>query len=295
LVQTPYNIAVIRPKALLTPSNSRYGYIGMLQTPVGRFGNHLSQANSIYQLSYALNCGEFHRNFIGSRLFPVLKRKNLNLPVLARRGRFFSFHALKELDEIQRLEAIREVISAKRNAYIDSTVLDLMFFDKFNVHPKKFFNIQQAPSFDTGSHQNSKIALHFRGTDFLEWNPKALMKPKYYIDALEVISKEANLKDFEITLYTDDPENATVQEVLKYKGIKLSQNANMFEDFARIANSNYLIASPSSFAIWAGILGNDKKIYISRDWVEHRMQSGDDYWTRLSNNESPFIQFSSWI
>jgi len=59
-------------------------------------------------------------------------------------------------------------------------------------------------------------------------------------------------------------------------------------DFLDMANSDVLISSPSTFSIWAGILGKRKKVIHSKTWVDYRAKENDIFWINLQKGGNEY-------
>ena len=64
-------------------------------------------------------------------------------------------------------------------------------------------------------------------------------------------------------------------------GDNTSNRSNYINDFSTMTESDYLISSPSTFAISAGFIGKKKKIIHSQEWVEYRVEAADKFWCDL--------------
>jgi hypothetical protein len=53
-----------------------------------------------------------------------------------------------------------------------------------------------------------------------------------------------------------------------------------------MAQSEYLISSPSTFALVAGMLGKPRVIH-SAQWVENRISRGEHFWQRIGEGTFP--------
>lgn len=146
------------------------------------------------------------------------------------------------------------------------------FFENSNISTREIFQLKNKPSVPHGS-----VAIHFRGTDFHEWNPESILSPEYYLDSIKEIR---NAKRY--YLFTDD---TTLES---YKAVKnLLSNKECFfgddylDDFSKMSECEYIISSPSTFCICAGFIGKEKKIIHSKNWVQGRMNENDKFWIDL--------------
>ena len=132
------------------------------------------------------------------------------------------------------------------------------------------------------------VAVHFRGTDFHEWNNKAVLSEKYYIEAIESIKNRVS----NIILFTDDdtlPAFSSVKNYLQKEKISYSLGENTSDrrkysyDFSTMCECDYIISSPSTFCICAGFIGKEKRIIHNKEWVESRVSLNDKFWLDLYN------------
>ena len=66
-------------------------------------------------------------------------------------------------------------------------------------------------------------------------------------------------------------------------GENTSDRRNYLNDFSVMSECDWIISSPSTFCICAGMVGKEKKIILSKKWVENRKSKNDKFWTELSN------------
>ena len=132
------------------------------------------------------------------------------------------------------------------------------------------------------------VAVHFRGTDFHEWNNKAILDGNYYIEAIESIKNDID----NIILFTDDktlPSFNSVkmyleEEKIQYKlGENTSDRSKYAFDFNTMTECDYIISSPSTFCICAGFIGKKKKIIHNKKWLDNRINANDKFWIDLYN------------
>ena len=51
-----------------------------------------------------------------------------------------------------------------------------------------------------------------------------------------------------------------------------------------MVESDYIVASPSTFAITAGILGTAKVVH-NQNWVASKAGAGEEFWRQIRDNE----------
>lgn len=149
------------------------------------------------------------------------------------------------------------------------------------------------PALLSWSDEKRYVAAHFRGGDFAKWNPDAILDTDYYFRsldyALDVVGENAS-----IYVSTDDDSLPSYRAVLERYQSRLvgcdarnSKNNALLYDFRALAGADLVISSPSTFAIWASILGKRKVIH-SKDWVTSRIQSKDQFWINMLSGDSPY-------
>ena len=170
----------------------------------GRFGNQILFFNNLIQISNICDvpwwCPEWAGNFlfnnhrIGS--FEEMRGK----PIKICDSSFFKSITNSQLKKI----------SKENNIVIREPCLGELFFryDDFNLNNMYKFKNHSRES-------NKKIAaLHFRGTDFHEWNPNAVLPFSYYKDSIEYVL--SNFKDVSFKMFTDDMFLESFQKTLNY-------------------------------------------------------------------------------
>ena len=166
------------------------------------------------------------------------------------------------------------------------------FFENRTVPVKSFVDIKEPldlPPYTVG--------IHFRGRDFFEWNPEAVLSSDYYVRAIDEVWKD---KATHFILFTDQelPSYLEVKKYLEDNNMPYTEGNNnpdrsMFmEDFRTMASCDYIISSPSTFCITAGVLGTKKKIIHCKEWVEKQKNNGDKFWTDLYNGGNE--DYSIW-
>mgnify|MGYP006162911183 CR=1 FL=1 len=93
---------------------------------------------------------------------------------------------------------------------------------------------------------------------------------------------------------------ALVKEVARYlESIKVKSNfehitvgrGSFKEDLYKLSICNYMISSPSTFAIWAAILSSvDVKVVHSQQWVDYCVGNGEEFWMNINNGGNEFYR-----
>jgi hypothetical protein len=244
--------------------------------PTGGLGNRLFQYNFIIQASYLLGFDYL--------IYPTSDYRNLsfklsnNKSIILKKLMTTSFKMPKVTNEESTasiLEDIKKISKSYGHVRIPPGLLGEHFFDISLLHPKSIFHIRRNRKVCEGY-----IALHFRGLDMIQHDPDAILDLDYYINGVELASKNTELP---IVLVTDD-KNLVNYNILKsyYKNRLINyESIDFFDDFCVLKNSDYLISSPSTFSIWAGILGEQKNIFHSKSFVLKKLRIKDKFWVDL--------------
>ena len=164
---------------------------------------------------------------------------------------------------------------------------------------ENFFKWRTVPTRDIFSLQHSisvpsnVCALHFRGTDFHQWNINAVLDYKYYIKSVEEVRDIVS----SFALFTDDMGLYSFQKTKKYLeehelDFIVGHSHNELADLIYMSECGYIISSPSTFCICAGFIGKKKKIIHSKNWVEDRASKNDKFWVDLLNGGNE--DYSAW-
>lgn len=241
-----------------------------------RFGNKLLGVNNIIQISSMFKQDYFFTKFEGLEIFDITTQtKNYN----------------NEPCEILDLSIL---LKDKKNC-----VLDNEKFYTFNPNLFEYFyefsNLSTFNIFKLKSQEmknDPKVAVHFRGTDFFQWDKNCVLNYDYYLDSLIFVLNESN--NVSIHLFTDDMNlpsfKKTTEWLISQKiNYNLGNISNYLDDFILISSSDYVISSPSTFCITASICGKkNKKIIHSKDFIEgYKLKSDyfrDVFWKNLYYN-----------
>lgn len=164
------------------------------------------------------------------------------------------------------------------------------FFEWRTVPTRTIFELKQKPIVEPNS-----AAIHFRGTDFFQWNSDAVLDAEYYLNAIEEVPAET------FYLFTDDKELQSYKSVVKYleeksknivNGVNTSNRQYYIGDFSVMSECDYIISSPSTYCICAGFIGKNKKIIHCNSWVSDRVSKEDKFWVDLNNGGNE--DYSLW-
>ena len=135
--------------------------------------------------------------------------------------------------------------------------------------------------------------IHLRGGDFRFWkNGEGMLSLDYYWNSLNHIIKIAK-KPLHIQFITDDknhPHLLPLSQLMDTNDINYGMHPlrenditnDWSEDWYTLAHADYIISSPSTFAITAGMISN-AYITHSKEWVDKRVSENDSFWVGLNN------------
>ena len=242
----------------------------------GRFGNQLIYYLNLRKFAKFSNSNWFVPEWSGSQLFN-------------RHGESKNFYEKSVIVNRQQVEqiGIENIINISKefNVLLRPPLLGEVFFDICSEKaPVEDFLIEKTKVENTAG-------IHFRGTDFASWNPKAILPSNYYINAIEWICNQPD-QPKEYVIFTDDKSLISIKDVITYldkSNLKWSfspnftdenKTCNFMKDFIKLSKSKFIISSPSTFSISAGIISNAKIIH-SKEWIDSRNNVNDKFWVEL--------------
>ena len=164
------------------------------------------------------------------------------------------------------------------------------FFEWNSIPTRSIFELKTKPKVEENS-----VAIHFRGTDFFQWNADVVLDEEYYLNAIDEVTAET------FYIFTDDKNLKSYQSVVeclekRSKNIKFGMNTpdrtNYIQDFSTMSECDYIISSPSTYCICAGFIGKKKKIIHSKNWIDDRVNKEDKFWVDLLNGGNE--DYSLW-
>lgn len=222
---------------------------------IGRFGNQLIYYNNLVQVANYFDLDYSAPRFNHDDIFAFEKKTNI---------------------PNSSIDIVSDSLLNKNHKFKNHVHLKPCLGDLFYVYDD--LNTYEIFRFKDECEENNLTAVHFRGTDFHEWNPKSILPTSYYIDSIEYI-KDGNFK-----LFTDDIELKSFKETCNYLDsnkipYSLGNINNMESDFMTMSYADAIISSPSTFAITAGFCGKpNKKIIHSKGWVDYQCNLEDKFW-----------------
>lgn len=131
------------------------------------------------------------------------------------------------------------------------------------------------------------ISIHLRGGDFRYWkNGEGMLDFEYYKNAIDYVTTQTKGKLW-FTILTDDPNHPHKRQIEDYlykKCYRVMENprSSMVRDWNIMVGSKWIISSPSTFAITAGMISNANIVH-SEKWVKNRVNDNDAFWVGLNN------------
>jgi hypothetical protein len=240
---------------------------------IGRFGNKLLYYNNLAQVSHYFNHNYSVPRFDYDDIFEFS-----NLALTPTFGDSIDIDS-NFLTENQNINFNEPTI------HLQPCLGDLFFkYDVLKTHDIFKFKSNLIPSI---SNNKIKIGVHFRGTDFAAWDLKAILPTQYYINSINfVLSIESNTT---IKLFTDDINLLSYKETIIYLiqnniNYELGNIHSLTNDFIDLSYCDYIISSPSTFAISAGFCGKEnKKIIHSKEWVDYQCDKSDKFWVGFNS------------
>ena len=257
----------------------------------GRFGNKILHYNNLAQIAKELNTEHYIPRHDDYEIFNntpdlTLFTQHTNVDDLSKKYKNFIIDKKRIIFEKQAyLEELKNKINEGFLLVLEPCLGELFFM--FNNPTRKIFkNIKYLTEENELIFDKKYCSLHFRGGDFRSWNPESILPTEFYLNSIEDIKN--NVDGF--TIHTDDETLNSYQEVKKY----LSENNLLLDfdtkqtdpfdkDFTIMLYSDYIISSPSTFAICAGIMGKKKEIIHSQKWVDSRNRKDDIFWIGVKN------------
>lgn len=231
------------------------------------FGNKLLFYNNIRQLAYHYKCDWMFYKTPEFRIF-----KENEHPIYDSKG--------CEIEEYHEIEQVPFCLGEKLH---DWNYVSFKSLFQINEHYKSKMNPFE-----------KKCAIHIRGKDFQQWNPNAILPLEYYMNSIDHLKSKVNT----FYLFTDDLNQPVVKQLINQKNIVLSRYSgsnNILSDFVRMTECDYIISSPSTFAICAGFIGKHKKIIHSKNWVNDRVSKNDQFWVNMLNKNHKDYQIEAFI
>ena len=154
------------------------------------------------------------------------------------------------------------------NCYIHSGYFQKITNSELDIKSLKFMREQMSTYLN--DFKSESLAVHLRRGDYLNKKNQihGIVSENYLV---EEIKKQISVESFDgITIFSDSPELIDLN-IFKslHKNIFIDKGGDTLEVFKRMSNHKGLIASNSTFSLWAGILGNIKYFSIPSFWMRN--------------------------
>jgi len=256
----------------------------MNRRPIGGLGNQIFQYNFIFQIASLLNKEVSHVGFPKLDKFMVQRATPLKSAIHSLNAHEISLPVLKNLGWTACIERAKLALESNKSIKIVPGVLGEFHKEVTRVDPREFLKLQTD---NLEVKEKEYLAVHFRGTDFYQWNRNAVMKKDYYLRAIRQVENEIGRLN-QIKLYSDDVNDQIVKELSNVFNCSVSKSSEI-DDFSGLMKASAIVASPSTFVFWAALLGNCKNIYYSKEWLDYATDNGMKFWHDLRNESLPFF------
>lgn len=273
--------------------------IGFIKQPTGRMGNVLIQYCYLRQLAERIETEYFHPTLPYAKYFCGFERKKIPLKKrLTSKRHDVSNQEIEQMGTEKFICDCRERIKKNQIIVLNPPVLGHLFEFK-EENPGKFICLKKENiKLDKRKQYDLILGIHFRGTDFKGWNEKASLPFEYYANAIQyLINKYEGIK-IGVKIFTDDNNFESYKKTLQYINmcaprldvIYMSNVQNtMIEDFEELSQCDWIISSPSTYAIMAGLVGKQHKCIIhAKQWVEYAVANGDAFWIDIQKQQVPY-------
>ena len=212
------------------------------------------------------------REFVLDNLFPLV----INLFQLSQSNKsFLLFVSSKIIEKIFVKSKLDRLPGDKSFSlqYLPDFYLHSGYFQKItnsdlDQNTLDFFKKQITPFLR--ENKSNFLAIHIRRGDYLNKKNKfhGTISEKYLAEESQ---KQLSIANFDgITIFSDSPELIDLN-IFKslHKNLLIDKGGDPVEVFKRMSNHKGLVASNSSFSLWAGILGNIKYFSIPYFWMKN--------------------------
>ena len=257
--------------------------IGTKRSFSGRLGNILLQYHFLRQIAEKTGIDYFHPGIPYAQYFEGMERKQRPIHSFFRKNVEVSLSDILAFSQKDFLAFVIEQNDRGNNVVFSSPMLGGVFFDYLFFDPNQFVKVKKEYKlgFDFDPGNTIVIGLHFRGTDFPTWNPNAVLEFEYYESAVNHCLGHFDNEEIVIAVFTDDYKYPAYVKTVNYlKSLHTiplyfgDKDVFPIYDFYQMTQCDVLISSPSTFAIFAGILGNKKKIIHSKKWLNYATNLG---------------------
>ncbi len=260
-------------------------WVGYSQPPKGGFGNRALSYLSLRQIAHVEGARYFSQKFPDRSLLAGIEKRR---PIV---GRFQSQVVVRTRDYTPEdlLNTVRELLHKPSMVTLRGPLLGEVLARCAVIDSRALTKLKARLC---GHHQRERrnqalVTFHLRGGDFAQWNPEAILQVDYYLDAYHLLEKR--IDGHLLRICSDDPTHPALlplrRELLsrKFKVSRPDCSSPFRCDLAAMSQSQYLISSPSTFAMTAGLLGEAQIVHSAR-WVANRVERGELFWQKVQNN-----------
>ena len=226
---------------------------------------------------YSINKSRLDRSFLLNKLYPEISDE---FHLVSNKSSIFNFFLAKVFEKFFAKSCKKRIYGDKvfklrlwfksylYSGYfqkIDNTQLDLK---ALKILKRKLF------PFISALEKNNYLAIHLRRGDYLnkKHSIHGIIQEKYLLSEAKRLLKKCYFEG--ITIFTDSPELVDLLMYKKiHKNIILDSGGEPTEVLKRMANHKGIIASNSTFSLWAGILGNVEYFSIPYFWMKNQKSS----------------------
>lgn len=252
------------------------GTLSINNMNIGRFGNKLLYLNNLLQVS---------SHFELEPLWPSFECDGI-----------FNFSDTRRNPKRTGEEFSSDFFLKNKNYRFDDGdfgmgfCLGNLFFEYDSLSTHKLFSFKEQ-YVQKGDANKKKVGIHFRGTDFRNWDPKSILPYRYYIESIKYVLQDLKNSNEEIEFFvcTDDPSLESVTMTIEFlrqenQQFKIGLIGDMIHDFTTLSYCDIVISSPSTFSICACFCGKEDKIIInSKTWIDYRMENNDLFWSKVND------------
>ncbi len=267
--------------------------IGFILQPTGRLGNILLQYIFMRETASHYDMEFYHPLLKGEEYFENLGETDnfRHVKKIFFGKKNFSIKDIRKMG----LENFNDYLRKSNKIIVLVPPILGYTFDTLYEDPNNFLKIRvelQNPYFNYKDY--FVVAMHFRGTDFAEWNPMACLDAEYYIDAIKYCMDKYKDRKLMFSLFTDD---LTIESYKKtvgylkehsYKFHEGDPHRNLGEECYNISISDVVVSSPSTFAITASLIGKKKSIIHSKKWCDYSVERNDAVWVQMMKNQCEY-------
>lgn len=265
------------------------GRVGVRSVPKGGFGNRVLSYLSIRHLGSRVDAPYFFADPQDRHLIAGINRPHRLLTKISPQTVFRASDTQRDTF----VDEVIDLVSHGRSVVFKGPLLGetLVGFVKKNSRDLTQLTAQQCTRHRKSLGSRKLITAHLRAGDFRQWEPAAVLPLSYYTSALDALGPLAT-DEWRVRICVDDESHPALEglrEDVRARGLLLDlmECDRPFDcDLASMSQSEYLISSPSTFALVAGMLGKPRVIH-SAQWVENRVSRGENFWRHIGGGTFP--------